>query len=203
MSRLTQVISLFYVMQPEDVRALDAQLLEARKRAWTAALRSEAARHGCNKAPSAPSGQDLAELKAQSADDAKSIAETYNKDVERQIEALYAENPRGNRTFYASRMEQWVAERNRWKQPQIGVTTDTTATEYARTRFRAMNYDGAVKYKFDGPATTCRDCTMRFAAGLVDEAYTRRYPCPRHVGCPHTWTVVRVPKIPCDELWLG
>lgn len=203
MSRLTDIISLFYVMQAEDTARLEAQLLEARKRAWLTALRNEARAFGCTQSPSQPSLGDLAELKAMSREDAASITATYNRDAAKAVEALYAENRRGNRYYYARRMEQWATERQAWKGPQIAVTTDTQAAEYARRRFREMNLDGTERYVFSGPAPTCRDCSRRFAAGIVGRDYIRRYPTPRHVACPHFWRVVNPPKLDCGDLWLG
>lgn len=203
MSRLTDVIALFYRMTPDDERALAAQLLESRKQVWQTALRAEARKYNCNQVPNAPRREDLAELKRMSDEDAESITATWNRDAQRQVEKLYADNPRGNRFYYARRMEQWANERSRWKLPQIAVTTETQTAEYAKQRFNAMNLDGAQKYVFSGPPTTCEDCTRRFAAGVVDRAYTRRYPCPRHPGCPHTWEVLNKPRLRCEELWLG
>lgn len=203
MSRLTQIISLFYTMRADDTARLEAELLEARKRAWATALRNEARAFGCGQTPQPPSLRDLDELKTMSREDAASITATYNRDAQKAVEALYAENRRGNRYYYARRMELWANERQTWKGPQIAVTTDTQTSEYARRRFREMNLDGRERYVFSGPAPTCRDCSRRFAAGIVDAAYVRRYPCPRHPGCPHTWRVVNPPKLDCADLWLG
>lgn len=202
-SKLTKTIGLLYRMQRTDVERLYRQLLEIRKVTYATALRQMAREHGCGGTPNAPRREDLAELKRMSREDAKSISATWNRDVARQIEALYEANPRGNRQYYFSNLERWNAERNRWKLPQIALVTDTTTTEYARQRFREMNYPGGEKFIFTGPPPTCPDCMERFAAGIVGEAYTRRYSCPRHIGCPHTYVALNPPQIPCNELWLG
>lgn len=203
MSRLTQIIGLLYQRTDAERVQLERQLLEHRKRVWATALRAEAARHGCNKAPRAPSGSDLAELRRMSREDAESIARTWNRDVERQLEKLYAANPRGNRNYYARGMEAWAAEREAYKGPQIAIVTETTTAEYARQRFQEANYSGKERYRFEGPPPTCRECATLFAAGTVAETFIRRHPCPVHLGCPHRWVAVKLPKIPCNEMWLG
>lgn len=203
MSRLTQIIALLYKRTDAERDQLARQLLEQRKRVWANALRAEAQRHGCNKVASAPSGTDLAELRRMSREDADSIVATWNREAEREVERQYAANPRANRNLYARNMERWAAQRETYKGPQIAVTTETTTTEYARQRFREANYSGRERYRFQGPPPTCKDCAQRFAAGAVTLDYIRRYPTPRHIACPHYWAAVKLPKIPCSEMWVG
>jgi hypothetical protein len=203
MSRLTQIISLLYRRTEGERAQLERQLLEQRKRTWSTALRAEAQRHGCNKVARSPSGADLAELRRMSREDADSIIRTWNADVERQVEKLYADNPRGNRNYYARGMEAWAAQREAFKGRQIALVTETTAAEFARGRFREANYTGRERFQLTGPPPTCRECATLFAAGAVDNAFIRRHPTPVHIGCPHTWTAVRLPKINCSEMWLG
>lgn len=202
-TRLTRTIALLYRMTDSDVRQLEQEILDARKAAWLSAMRAEAMAAGCNRVPNAPRREDLAELKRMSKEDAKSIAATWNRDVTRQIEQLFERNRRGNRRYYFKNLEAWDAARREWKLPQIAIVTDTTTREYAKDRFRKMNYEGGLRYVFSGGVAVCRDCASRYAAGVVDESYVRRYPCPRHIGCPHTWQVVNRPRVGCDQLWLG
>jgi hypothetical protein len=203
LTRLLKIIALLYEMQPEEQDALSAQLLEQRKAVWRQALADMAREFGCNSAsPRPPSGRDLTELKALSDEDAKSIANTWNGDVERQVQRLYDANPRGNRYYYRKNMEAWAAQRSTWKNPQIALNTETVTREYAKSRFREMNVDSP-RFVFDGPPPTCDVCVQEFAAGIVDENYVRKHPCPRHINCPHTWRVVNPQRIPCAEMWLG
>jgi hypothetical protein len=202
-TRLTKTIALLYQMQRDDIRQLEAQILEARKQAWAAALRAEAQAHGCNRVPSAPRREDLDELKRMSKEDAQSITATWNREVTREIERLYAANHRGNRRYYYKNLEAWDAKRREWKLPLIAITTDATTAEYARRRFEKMNYGGGLRYVFAGGVAVCRVCASLFAAGIVDEAFMRRHPLPAHPGCPHQWQVVNRPRMRCDELWLG
>lgn len=202
LSNLLQIISLLYRMTDQEVEALEAQLLEQRKQAWRRALRDEAKTYGCNRTPRDPSGRDLDELRAMSAEDAKSIAKTWARDVDRQLVKLFKLNPRGNRQYYARNMEAWAMKRAGWKNPQIALTTETYTREYARARFREMNLS-APQFVFDGPPPTCKVCVREFAAGVVDENYIRRHPCPRHIFCPHFWRVVNKQTIRCADMWLG
>ena len=136
-------------------------------------------------------------------EDARSITNTWNRDVTAQIEKIYAENPRANRFTYFRRLEEWSRQRDSWKLPQIALVTETTTAEYARAQFRRYNYEGNEKYIFDGPPPTCEDCSRLYAEGVVDKAYADKNPAPRHINCPHYWAVVTAPDLTCGELWLG
>lgn len=202
-TRLIQIMALFYRMAPEDEASIANELLSARKRAWATAIRNEARAYGCNQVPNAPRGNDLNELKRMSEEDAKSIAATFNRQMEAQFEKLFADNRRGNRYYYAKRMEAWVRDRNVWKSAQISVTTDTQSAEFARRRFFEMNDLQGEQWIFSGPPPTCRDCTRRFAAGIVTWEYTLKYPAPRHIACPHSYRPVQRQRVDCKELWIG
>lgn len=202
-TKLTQTLSLLYRMQNADVRQLENDLLESRKRAWDAALREEAARHGCTRTPSAPRRGDLAELRRQSRADAQSIAQTWNRDITREIERLYDSNPRGNRQFYFSNLERYAAERAQWKNAQIALNTETTAAEYAREQFRRLNHTGSERYRLVGAPPVCAVCARLYGLGHVAAAVVERNPMPAHLNCAHSWSVINPPRIPCEALWLG
>lgn len=202
LSNLLKVMALLYKMQPEEVKALSAELLKQRKQVWRQTLIDEARAYNCQKTPRPPSGRDLTELKAMSDEDAKSIANTWARDVERQLQKLYNENPKGNRNYYIRNMEAWADRRAGWKNPSIALNTETGTREYTKSRFREMNLNRPL-FVFSGPAPTCEVCVREFAAGIVDENYVRRHPCPRHINCPHTWQVVNRQFIPCASMWVG
>lgn len=205
MSRLTQLVSFIYRMQDEDTKRLENELMMRREQIWRATLTDLALQYGYGAQTAiGPRNRDRRHLRYLSRRDAERITRTFNRDVERKVEALYRANPRGNRNYYASNLETWLRERAVWKQSQIAVTTETQTVEYTKQRFIAENLSGNIKYRLVGPPTVCEDCTRRFAAGLVDEAYTRRYPCPRHPGCPHSWQpVTGIQRVTRDELWMG
>lgn len=202
-TRLLQTIALLYRMESADTEALTDDLLERRKVDWITAMSEEAQRHGCNQRGEAPRRNDLSELKAMSAEDARSIADTWNRDLERQLVKLFEANPRGNRQYYFSNLERWASERDRWKLPQIAIQTAQTTRAYAQNRFREVNGLRGGRYVFSGPAPACEICVREFAQGIVSEQYVQRHPCPRHVACPHEWQQLRPERVVCDELWVG
>jgi hypothetical protein len=145
----------------------------------------------------------LQELKAMSAEDAQSIVNTWNRDVERQIERLFNANRRGNRNYYYKNMEAWAEGRRSWKQPQIAITTAQQTRWVAQTRFRQMNGLRGQQYVFYGPPPVCAICIGLFAEGLVSEAFIQQNPTPVHPLCPHEWRPVAIQRISCDDIWVG
>ena len=203
MSRLTDTIGLLYRMADADAATLEDVLLESAKQAWLTAMAKQAKLHKCAGTPNAPRREDLAELRRITTQDAASITRTYNREVTREIERLYAANHRGNRNYYYSNLERWNAKRNLWKAAQIAITTETVVRAYAQRRFREMNYSGGERFVFSGPPPTCERCVKLFAAGIVTADYIRKHPTPVHIACPHGWKVTRPPKLDCADVWLG
>jgi len=205
MSKLLRVLGLLYRMQPTEVDDLARELLEARKRAWQAAIASEARKDGYTGPVNPPRREDLRYLRDLCRQDAQSIAATWNRDVERQLQKLYDANRRGNRHYYYKHMEAWAAKRATWKSRQIAVTTEFSTWAYARERYYEMNGMRGGRYVFDGPPPVCGDCVELFAAGVVDQAFIRKHPAPVHIGCPHLWAAVRTPGLAprLSELWVG
>lgn len=200
---LLTTLRLLYQMQDADIMALADELLERRKVEWVTALNELAVQHGCQRGrANAPRLGDLQRLRDMSIADARQIARTWNRDVERQLRVLFESNIRGNRFYYYSNMERWANERAAWKNPQIAIQTAQSTRWYAQERFREMNALRQ-RYIFTGPPPVCEECVGHFAAGIVDERYIRRNPTPIHIGCPHEWEALAPERIPCDEIWLG
>ncbi len=201
-TNLTRTLALLYRMETADIRQLEAQLLEARKRAWSNALSEEARRHGCTRTPNAPRREDLAELRRQSKADALSIANTYNAAVEREIERLYTANVRGNRQYYFSNLERWSRQRDSWKLQQISLNTELTARQYARDQFANRNKIGG-RWRFVGPPPVCSTCTRLYGMGFVTRDRVVYYGHSQHINCPHEWHEVRPQRVDCRDIWLG
>lgn len=204
-SKLLQVMRLLYQMQPEDRDRLEAELLAQEKRAWDTALTEKGRQYtGRNLRPNAPSGADLVFLKQMAQADADSIAATYNRAVERQLNRLFQANPRGNRSYYAKGMEAWARDRERWHPQQVAGNTVQRTREYAKERFMEMNGIRPKGYTLAGPVPVCDECIAADRAGVVDEAYIRRHPMPAHPGCDHEWEELPGAKAPAlRNLWLG
>jgi len=204
-TKLQQVIGLFYQMQPEDVDALEASLLEQEKRAWRTALAEKAQQYaGRRLAPRDPSGADLRQLREWARRDAESVARTYNREVGRQIQRLFEANPRGNRVYYAKHMEAWAQARGAKHMPMVALNTVQQTREYAKERFRAMNGLRPRGFVLAGPPPVCEECNEAQAAGVVDESYIHRHPMPAHFRCAHEWEEVPGARAPAlRDLWLG
>lgn len=204
-TRLLSILRLLYHQGAAEMAQIEAQLVEARKRAWLTALADEAQRWGYTGPVNPPRLGDLAWVKAESRLDAESIVTTWNRDVDRQLDRLYAANYRGNRHYYAYHMERWAAKRDGWKSKQIATQTEMSTKNYALRRFYEMNgLRGGLSF-FDGPQPVCDDCIDLYTRGPVPQTVVDRYPCQRHINCFHFWTVLRgsVSAPSPDELWVG
>lgn len=203
MSRLTDTLALLYQYQDADIQKLTARITERRKATWINTLTELTQRHGCKQLPGTPKGADAKELARMSKEDAESIARTFNRDVRRQIERIFKENPRANRNVYYKQLEAWAKARDSWKTQQIGLNVDSTARQFAQNRFYDENSIADSKYIFTGPPPTCKRCVKLFAAGAVDKSFVRNHQAPVHLGCPHLWRNLSIRKMPCDTLWIG
>lgn len=203
-SRLLERLAFIYYWQPGEVADLEAELLERRKATWLDTLQEQAALHGCRNARAVePRREDLAELRAMSKEDARSISQTWRNDVDRQLIKLYTQNPRTNRFYYIRRMEIWAQERASWKLLQVGLYTDQSTRFYAQNRFRVMNGLRGQQYIYTGPAPVSENCVRRTAAGIVGEGYVQTNPVPNHPNCPHEWVAVNPQRLNCSEIWVG
>lgn len=204
-TRLLRVLKLLYHQDAQDVKALSETLLVQRKAAWETALREEAAQYGYTGPINPPRREDLRELRQMCQEDARSIVNTWNRDVDRQLARLYDQNYRGNRFYYAKHMEEWGAARDRWKAQQIASYTEFSTSSYAQRRFWEMNGLRGGWYVFDGPPPVCDDCRYLYALGVVDQEVVDANPTPRHVNCDHRWRLLPMTtEAPRPrELWVG
>lgn len=193
-----------FKMKASDTAELERDLLELMKKTWVSTLTQEARQYGCNKVGNAPRLNDLSELKAFAKEDAKSITETWNRDVERQLLRLFQARPRGNRFYYLEGMEVWSSNRDSWKSPQIATQTEQRVRFYAQERFWEENDLKNGRFIYGPPARVVSDeCKLRRAAGVVDYEYVKQHPAPAHVGCPHPWVRLADVNIPCADMWVG
>lgn len=204
-TRLLRILRLLYHQGEDEITRIEQQLVAARKRAWFAAMEAEARRWGYTGPASAPRLEDLAWIRRESRLDAESIVKTWNRDVDRNLDKLYAQNYRGNRYYYRYHMEPWAAKRDVWKGRQIAMQTEMSTANYTRQRFEAMNGLRGGLSVFTGPPPVCGECIWLYGLGPVDQKMADRYPCPRHIGCTHRWEkLVGSVKAPApNELWVG
>lgn len=187
-----------------DQQALTAgQLFEQSKRVWLSAIQDEIDYVGVNARALGPNGVDYDYLRAMAEDDAASITATYNRDIERRITKLFDEFPNASKEFYIQSLRAWAEDRAGWKGVSIAFNTEAKTREYARSRFREMNYAAETRYVFTGPPPTCEKCVKLFAAGICDLTYINNHPAPVHPNCPHFWKPVRKPKVDAANPWVG
>lgn len=203
-SNLVRTITLLYSMQDADTLQLATQLQEQRALQWQQTISRELARYGCTQTGRLPAGNDAATLSQMSLTDARSISNTYNRELQNQVQRLYNANPRGNRNYYFKNLEAWAAKREVYKAQQIALNTQTMTAEFARQRFRDEN-NVQGRYVFSGPAPVCVKCTRLKAMGIVGLAVVQQYGDSQHINCPHFWVDIRPrsSKLDCSTAWKG
>jgi len=194
---------LSYLLTTDQEALTAAQLLEQMKRAWVNAVQDEIDYCGCNARARGASGSDLLYLQSLAERDAQSIVQTYNKDVNRQLNKLFEQYPTASKQFYIESMKAWAEERAGWKLLSISFMTEANAREYARMRFASENYAETTRWVFVGPPAICQKCMRLFAAGIVDWSFVQNTQIPVHHNCPHFFRPVRKPKVDCSRLWVG
>lgn len=203
LSKLQAIMRLAYAMRSDEEAVLARDIERQRVQAWTQAIREEAQKLGIRQAVPFPRGEALDLIRRQSIEDAHSIRNTYNADLEREIQRLYSANARGNRQYYISNIERWHRDRAVWKNRQIALMNNKTARYWAQQAFTEAN-KLRTDYRFVGPAPVCDDCAAMFAAGVVVQDFVDQNPTPLHPNCPHEWATVGARLgVPVSQVWLG
>lgn len=193
-----------YSMQEGDIQALLNEIARQTTIVYRQTVQSSLALYGCQKIVTGPDSVAQEWIDAKALKDAKGIATTYQNELENKVIALYRANPRGNRNYYSSNLNSWIALRSSRKSTSISLNTMTQARQYAQDRFaKENNITG--KWVLVGPPVTCKDCVRIRALGPVDFATTQkaRNKLPFHVNCPHRWGQLVPKKIDCAEAWTG
>jgi hypothetical protein len=187
-----------------DVDSLTASILKQRNETWRATLTEDARAAGSGKAGIGPNGRDLSELSRLSRRDANSVANTFERELNNQIDRLYDANPTGNRAYYVRELTAWADQRANYKDRQIANMNRQTARSYAQERFDTMNRVGDALFLFAGPPPREPVCAGHFAAGLVDAQYVNANRTPIHINCPHAWERQQSQiGVPLEEIWVG
>lgn len=191
-------------MSSNDATALAAVLLEQRQDAYTLAIQKQITLVGCQRQAQAATGEQLAQLQADSTRDAQSIVNTFNRDLERRVNQIIVDNPDGRRGPIESAIRQYLNERAQWKDRQIALMTSKTARAYAEEQFRRKNGIVDQRYIYAGPPPVSDECKTNTAAGIVPAAYIQDHPTPAHINCPHSWAIVATETVSnCAGLWVG
>lgn len=187
-----------------DAQSLTSSILAQLSETWRQTLTSEARAAGGTQTGRGPTAQDLSELSKIARRDAGSIVNTFDRELNNQIDRIYDSDPTAPRSVYISELQAWADNRAVWKDRQIANMNRGNARTYAQQRFNAENRVGEAVYLFAGPPPRESICAGHFRVGLVDRAYVERNPTPIHINCPHTWEKqTSQVGMPVDQLWVG
>jgi len=192
-------------MQDETTEQMTrGELTAYRARAYEKELATQAQRVGCDQY-SAPLriGPEWVELDKKSIDDARSITNTYNRDLAREINKIRKDVPTANRNTYAKRIEGWSKSRKDWKDKQIIQYTNNSARNQAQRDFYRNNgiTEGTAVLR---PRTAvCPICNGWINRGEVPLNVALANPANFHPNCPHYWDVYPPKLAPddCGNLW--
>jgi hypothetical protein len=201
---LKRRLALAFEFTLPDAQTLTTSILAQRTETWRVTLTSEARAAGSSKVGIGPHGRDFSELSRMSRTDARSIVNTFNRELNNQIDRLYDANPDGDRAYYIRELTVWSDKRAAYKDRQIANQNRATTRTYAQQRFNEENKSGEALYLFAGPPPREPVCAGHFSAGLVDRTYVERNPTPIHINCPHDWEVqVTRIGVPLERIWTG
>jgi hypothetical protein len=207
MSRVQKMVHLARRYDDYDQEHQKTVLVRAGRRAYESELGSLAARAGCpGRSGQLTNGTMLSELNEIYEQHATSIVNTYNYDLALQIKALYEQNHRGNRYYYAYHLRTWHKVRSEMKETQIAQMTDGVARALAQQHFFQMNGSLQCVATLEPTTAVCPVCQGWIARGEVPVQEVMNHPPPYHVNCVHRWRVQRSEALPassCELLWMG
>ena len=138
-------VEMLFRLQPTDAAELARQLFQANRRSYEAVINAQLEALGQVPNFRLTNRDELLRLRREATESARSIADTYNRDLAARVDAVVeAERTRGlNRHTLARRLNDWDVERQGWKQEQI-QRTEAARTSAAR----------AARVPTDGAATS-------------------------------------------------
>ena len=205
-AQFTRVMALIHLslrLNPEDQKALSDQLLKARTDEFKEAVSGYIAEMECGGQAELVKGPELKALSKESRKDAKSIVNTYNKDLANAIDQVKLAAVRANRHTFAKRLRDWYDKRSSWKNLTISTHTVMTARDSALKAFAQNN--GLSPSVLLWPRTAKEPiCQGWINRGEVRFQIAVNNPSPFHVGCVHYWKpVFDEEKGDCEGLWVG
>ena len=190
MTAATEAIINLYEMTDSDILQLQAALFEQMQAAWLAQMATLARQHGALNATPQLQGAEYERLQAKALEDAQSIANTYNRELRSQVNAIAARNPNADRSEYISTLSSWGRERGERKSITIAIATILWAAALGLELFITRNNLANQLFKAIGGTPVCNLCMRIIAAGVVSYQFTVDNPLPAHLGCGHEYVVV-------------
>lgn len=190
MTAVTEAIISLYAMTDADIRQLEASLFEQLRASWLAQLGTLATQHGAPNAIPMLRGAEYERLQAKAHEDAVSIANTYNRELRSQVEAIARRNPNATREDYIATLASWGRERGERKSITIAIATMLWAAALGLELFITRNNLANQLFKAIGATPVCEICIRIVAAGVVSYQFTQDNPLPSHVNCAHEYVPV-------------
>ena len=197
-----------------DVRRLEAELFDIRRRAFNDELEIQAAKVHCpNRRANLTNPDILNRLDLASTLDAESVANTYNYFIALQIIRIGEENPNASRGYYAERVAKWDTSYWLYKDAVVAMYADQSARAMAQQEFYARNRGPLVvagmlggAAKMEPRTAVCPICQGWINRGIVPLFTALNNPPPYHQNCPHGWDLrpgIIIAASTCALLWMG
>jgi hypothetical protein len=179
--------------------ALRNAILRQLSTVWRETITDELRNVGAQGSGVGPNGRDRRYLARIARRDARSVVDTYNRELRNQVRNLISEGY--DKQGIEDKVRAWQVQRRDFKSEQIANMNRANARSYAQQRFDDENDIASGGFIFDGPAPRESVCAGHFAAGVVDREYVRNNPTPIHINCPHWWR--RTGGVIIGEVWRG
>ena len=178
------VDSLVRMGQP-DIDALHAHLFEQARFDFAAGMRAELERLGLRAGLIRVTDERvLAMLDQRARFAAESIANTYNRDLERQLARIGEAIPTANRQTYMAGLREWEADRIAARTPGISVTEFTTTHNTMQREFVQRNgLEG--RGRVAPPEAAEHICEELVGQGWMPLDEAHQLDLPAHVRCIH------------------
>ena len=173
-------------MMQDDIAEQERRgmLTAQRAKAYEQELKIQASRVGCDQySGSLRIGPEWVALDEQSVNDARSITNTYNRDLARQVAKIRQDVPTANRHVYAKRLRDWNAGRSEWKNKDISQFTGNSARSKAQADFFRNNGIGEGYATLEPRTAVCPVCQGFLNRGEVPIPVAMSNPGPFHVKC--------------------
>jgi hypothetical protein len=205
MTPLTEAVIAAYSMTESDIAALTATLFEQLRLSYLERLRTLAVQHGATNPIPQLQGAELERLQAKARTDAQSIADTYNRELASQVNAIYNRNPLTTRAEFIGNLASWGRTREARKSIEIAIYTILWAANYGFDLFITRNNLQSQLFRAVGGVPQCLDCIKIVGFGIVNFRTTQEYPLPYHINCSHEWSVVNATDLTANGnlIWIG
>lgn len=205
----------------QDVEDVQATIFDRNTAAVEATLQQYAGRYGCNGAQVRLSPDVRRGLAQAAIESARTIVNTFNYELARQIVAIGADTPRANYRTYRSRLfgdtpnsiyagsRNWASGREVERAVVISRTETTRSIDFANGRFFDQNRELVGRAEVRPRQASCEVCQAAVAGNPYESIDDARDASqvggwPAHVRCIHYVEPIEVRQVDdCAELWLG